>query len=164
MTGSSSDFLTYDRLKEEYSRLESELSDRQTRIFLLRNEADNLVGFTYARPAYLDDMTIKYLYENVFAGTGMTRADVIKRQECTALVGWTVILPTERSKGGWTLMMDTLDRQLAESGEYDEMERIVRYAGDYAAKVKKRYDGRIVYEDPFYSTFYGPQAYFRVKL
>ncbi|HSA84292.1 MAG TPA: hypothetical protein VLF20_05430 [Patescibacteria group bacterium] len=164
MAGGSADFLTYDRLKEEHSRLASELSDWQTRIFLLRNDVGSLVGFTYAVPAYRDDRSIQYLRDNVFAGTGMTNQEILERQSRTALIGWTMILPTERGKGGWSMMMDVLDQQLAESGQYDEMERIVRHAGDYSAKIKKRYEGRIVYEDPFYSIYYGPQAYFRVKL
>lgn len=143
LQASCADFLSEEIITNQMARISKDLKDEETNAVLLRSvENGDVVGFTYLLPSEKDPVTMeKSIYE-----FGLP-------EEHMAIVGWTAILPDQRHKHGWTMLMDELDRQFEASGRYDGMYRLVRTADNYAEKVRHRYTDKIVYEEDVKSGF-----------
>jgi hypothetical protein len=135
-----------------------------TFVALVEKSSKKLVGFTYAHP-YPSEADIDLSYEQAeIQKLGLTPTEYQARQVRTAMVGYTMIKEANRSQGGWSHIMTALETNLKGSGKYDELTRVARQEGDYAAKIQRRYSGRIITQIPHFPSSVGPQTYFRTRL
>jgi hypothetical protein len=128
-------------------------------VALIDKSTQKLAGFTYASPC---NLSIDY---EAAIKNGMTKEEYFRRRDRTASVGWTIIAPEYRSQGGFTHMTKILEKQLRDSGKYDEVIFAAREANDLAGgKIHSRIpQDNIVYEFP-HREDYGPQRFFRINL
>jgi len=160
----NSSLKTKSLLKEDAESLEVDLSSSDTTVVLLHDSATNeIVGFTYAYP-----LNSKPLTEQVEQKAANTFGDAAyaEMRNASTEVGITLIDEAHRGKGGWTKMMNELDKHVL--GKYRYMVRCVRRADNYSKKVQARYTGEgspgtIIYKDKLNSVS-GPQDYFIVRL
>lgn len=154
----------YERLmKSSNAQAKKGLSSFLADAALLREQnSDEIVGFTYAFPASISRSSL-YVQEQVENDMSADTFEHLQGQ--SAEVGWTAISEAHRGKGGWSLMMETLEARL-KARDYDYMTRFARVDNGYADKIKQRYgEEKIVYEFPYEEADYmGKQVYFRTKL
>ena len=143
------------------------LDSRTIFVGLVENTSENLVGFTYAYPSQNSADIVgddKADIDREFEASSLSLTEFNRRQERTAEVGWTIIDPLHRGKGGWSKMMDRLESKLEATGQYDDMCRTVRTANNYANGIfRSRYSAHIIYEHPTRYNI-GDQIYYRVNL
>lgn len=146
--------MTHDMHKANQAYLVREFCDSDTNIFLLK-EQKTIVGFTTYYPAPMwSQFTDQEMQE-----LQLSQDAYCEMQDSTLQVGWTAIDPCYQGKGGWTLLMNTLDTH--GSTTYSQMVRYVRTAHDYSQKVARRYERQILFSRDIPKTPLGTQVYFR---
>ena len=145
-------------IETEQNFMRTRLRDgASTFIGLIDNDTQALVGFTYAYPR--DTMPDDY----EIVSKGLTDDQYDQMQERTAEIGWTVISPSHQRKHGLIPMMTRLEKELVESGRFDEA--TTSAVPKVAEIIRARYgpEGAIVRQIQKDGD-YGPQTFFRIKL
>lgn len=150
------------------------ISSPTTEVILLRNKQGKIVGFTniFPSPVPSNHLSLNLMGTRSkefadFHKKGMSFASYQDMQRRTLEIGETAILPEYRNRGGWSLMMQTVDERaqaLKNNGAYDWMLRVVRQNEGYSEHVRQRYPAdSLVYRRSLDQAL-GPQEYFRFKL
>ena len=156
------------------AQFQQTISSPTTELVLLRNEEGKIVGFTSMLPSPVPPNRLLLIFMGIrnkefqyFQRQGMSFEDYQTMQRKTLIVGETAILPSQRDKGGWSLMMDALEgraKALKESGDYAWMLRVVRTREGYSEHVRRRFaPDQLIYRRSIDQAL-GPQEYFRFKL
>jgi len=156
--------------------LKEKLTDPTSMAVLLYDkQSQALVGFSCLYPASIPDDELfiglssvrKNEFQTFQQRDGITFAQYQDMDRKTVEVGETAILPQFRNRGGWSLMMNSIDTHVEElhaKHAYDWMVRVVRTEEEYADHVRGRYaNKRLLYESS-YTRDVGPQKYYRFAL
>ncbi len=124
-----------------------------TAVFLRDKGSGKIVGFSYALPA--DE-----LYSESVRPERVARIKALNKR--VAYIEDTVIDPAYTGHGLVSLLMSTMEHELVRK-DYGYIDRDTTEANNYAAKIYKNYQGRIMLSEP-HDSKYGPQVFFRIRL
>lgn len=136
--------------------LHTEFINHQANVFLLKDHG-SIVGFTVTYPCFDKNEFM----EQEMKGLGINMRDYFRMQEESIELGWTAIAPAYRGRGGWSLLMQTLEDKARDASSF--MVRYVRRAHGYSDKVKSRYAKNIVFASDYLNPDLGPQVYLRTS-